>query len=228
MSTEGRIDIVYENGRMTGFFSEAKKAVPFVNEIVCSFPESSIPVSCITSDVIFLVFDTLSFAQELLRQLCSAYPQIRVMLFTDKHTIADFPSEFADYSYNLTGLSHPKIGLSELSFILDSISVGDSFIHILQKHSFRTMLKKEDGQPDELLGLTDREMEVLILIAEGATNRMIADVLFISENTAKTHVRRVLEKLQFSSRTKAALYAVNKGLIKNDHPKLILSEKGDY
>jgi two-component system NarL family response regulator len=59
--------------------------------------------------------------------------------------------------------------------------------------------------------LTDREIEVLTLIAEGASNKMIADILYISENTAKTHVRNILEKLQIRSRMQAALFAIEKG-----------------
>jgi len=62
--------------------------------------------------------------------------------------------------------------------------------------------------------LTEREIEVLTLIAEGASNKMIADVLFISENTAKTHVRNILEKLQIRSRMQAALFAIEKGIKK--------------
>ena len=62
--------------------------------------------------------------------------------------------------------------------------------------------------------LTEREIEVLTLIAEGASNKIIADVLFISENTAKTHVRNILEKLQIRSRMQAALFAIEKGIKK--------------
>jgi DNA-binding NarL/FixJ family response regulator len=64
--------------------------------------------------------------------------------------------------------------------------------------------------------LTEREIEVLTLLAEGASNKTIANVLFISGNTVKTHVRNILEKLQIRSRTQAALYAIDKGLKKTD------------
>jgi DNA-binding NarL/FixJ family response regulator len=65
--------------------------------------------------------------------------------------------------------------------------------------------------------LTEREIEVLTLLAEGASNKTIADVLFISGNTVKTHVRNILEKLQIRSRMQAALYAIEKGLKKTDN-----------
>lgn len=64
-----------------------------------------------------------------------------------------------------------------------------------------------------LTALTVREREILTLIAQGHSNRDIADLLVISERTARTHVSNVLGKLQLSSRTQAALLAVREGLI---------------
>ncbi|MEO7069397.1 MAG: response regulator transcription factor [Nostocoides sp.] len=61
--------------------------------------------------------------------------------------------------------------------------------------------------------LTDRELEVLRLIARGQGNRDIARGLFISENTVKNHVRNILDKLQLHSRMEAAMYAVRVKLI---------------
>jgi DNA-binding NarL/FixJ family response regulator len=61
--------------------------------------------------------------------------------------------------------------------------------------------------------LTAREREILILLAQGGSNRDIADRLRISERTARTHVSNILTKLQLSSRTQAALLAIREGLI---------------
>jgi two-component system response regulator DegU len=63
-------------------------------------------------------------------------------------------------------------------------------------------------------GLTERELEVLKLVGQGASNREIAAALFISEKTAKNHLTRIFEKLGVSDRTQAALYAVRAGLVK--------------
>ena len=60
--------------------------------------------------------------------------------------------------------------------------------------------------------LTEREVEVLGLIARGLTNRQIADQLVISEATVRTHVGNILGKLHLASRTQAALYALREGL----------------
>jgi two-component system NarL family response regulator len=61
--------------------------------------------------------------------------------------------------------------------------------------------------------LTDRELEVLRLVARGHANKEIARQLFISENTVKNHVRNILEKLQLHSRVEAAMYAMRRNLI---------------
>ncbi|GID32629.1 LuxR family two component transcriptional regulator [Paractinoplanes brasiliensis] len=65
------------------------------------------------------------------------------------------------------------------------------------------------GRPD----LTDREIEVLRLIARGATNREIASQLYVSEGTVKNHVSHILSRLGLRDRTQAALYARENGLL---------------
>lgn len=61
--------------------------------------------------------------------------------------------------------------------------------------------------------LTPRELDVLRLVAVGKANKQIAVELVISERTARTHVSRILRKLELSSRTQAALWAVREGLV---------------
>ncbi len=65
----------------------------------------------------------------------------------------------------------------------------------------------------KLTDLTDRELDVLRLIAEGATNREIADRLIISEGTVKNHISNILGRLQLRDRTQAAIYAREMGLL---------------
>lgn len=61
--------------------------------------------------------------------------------------------------------------------------------------------------------LTGREIEVLGLVADGKTSKQIGDVLYISENTVKNHIRNILDKLGLHSRNEAVLYAVRENLI---------------
>ena len=63
-------------------------------------------------------------------------------------------------------------------------------------------------------GLTIREMEVLTMIAQGLSNREIADRLFISEKTCKNHISSIFAKLHVADRTQAALYAIRQGWVK--------------
>ena len=74
---------------------------------------------------------------------------------------------------------------------------------------------QEEERPQQVPApkLTDREMEVLKLVARGMNNRDIAKELFISENTVKNHVRNILEKLQIHSRMEAVMIAVREKLI---------------
>ena len=74
-------------------------------------------------------------------------------------------------------------------------------------------LMREVRAPDSPEALTDREIEVLRLLAQGQSNKQIARTLIIGEKTVKTHVSNILAKLGVQSRTQAALYAVKIGLV---------------
>lgn len=74
-------------------------------------------------------------------------------------------------------------------------------------------LMREVRAPESPETLTERETEVLRLLAEGHSNKEIAQILTIGEKTVKTHVSSILAKLNVSSRTQAALYAVRIGLV---------------
>ncbi|HTZ85107.1 MAG TPA: response regulator transcription factor, partial [Solirubrobacteraceae bacterium] len=73
---------------------------------------------------------------------------------------------------------------------------------------------ERDGGEDELgrLGLTDRERQVLALVAEGRSNGQIAEQLFITRKTASVHVSNILAKLDVATRTEAAAVAHRAGL----------------
>jgi DNA-binding CsgD family transcriptional regulator len=76
----------------------------------------------------------------------------------------------------------------------------------------RTAFLLNKSKLDEL-GITPRELEILEWIAKGLTNREIAERLFVSENTVKTHSSRVFDKLNAKRRTQAVLIAKDLGLI---------------
>ncbi len=108
--------------------------------------------------------------------------------------------------------------LEELVRAVRSLSQGGAyfsssmFTKVLQE--FTHLARRRDLQ--EVKGidaLTEREKDVLKLVARGATNRDIAEELVITENTVKVHLRNILDKLQLRNRQQAAAYAVQEGLI---------------
>lgn len=80
---------------------------------------------------------------------------------------------------------------------------------------FQELGKTAAVEPVEKDILSPREGDVLKLVAEGATNKEIGDALFISENTVKTHLRNIMDKLHLANRSQAAAYAIKKGLVSN-------------
>ena len=112
------------------------------------------------------------------------------------------------------------IPLDEVAEAVRSVHGGQSLINPSMAGKLLTefaTLARPDGEPrvQELPApkLTDREMQVLKLVARGMNNRDIAKELFISENTVKNHVRNILEKLQIHSRMEAVMVAVREKLI---------------
>lgn len=76
----------------------------------------------------------------------------------------------------------------------------------------------------DLNELSERELDILKLVATGASNKEIAQILFISSNTVKVHLRNIFSKIGANSRTEAAMFAVHSGLVKNPSDALIAVE----
>lgn len=108
---------------------------------------------------------------------------------------------------------------NELVQAVREVHLGKVQLHpeIAKKLMSAVAAKKEEPTPSHAArrsedGLTEREQEVLQLIADGRNNREIAEKLFISEKTVKTHVSNILGKLHLDDRTQAAIYALRHGL----------------
>ena len=101
---------------------------------------------------------------------------------------------------------------SAMSILRDALDIppGLGIERLLEPGITTSAPGRPPSYPD---GLTEREVEVLRLIAKGRSNRRIAEELFITENTVANHVKNVLSKTQSANRTEAAAYAVDKSLV---------------
>jgi NarL family two-component system response regulator LiaR len=103
-------------------------------------------------------------------------------------------------------------GPEELVRAIQQVHSGASSLHPTIARKLLKELAYPLEKETDAVSLTDRETEVLQLVAKGQTNREIAERLAISEATVRTHVSNILAKLKLDSRTQAALYALREGL----------------
>ncbi len=101
---------------------------------------------------------------------------------------------------------------------IEAVHRGEAEMHpsVARKviQNFAELARHRDLRPRQAFdGLSEREVEVLELLARGKTNREIASLLCISERTVDNHVRNIYSKLNISDRSQAILYAIRKGLV---------------
>jgi DNA-binding NarL/FixJ family response regulator len=142
-------------------------------------------------------------------------PSARIIMLT----ISDEEADLYDaIKAGAMGYLLKEISIEEVASAIRAVHGGQSLISPSMASKllteFASMIKKtDDRQQLPTPRLTDREMEVLKLVAKGLNNRDIAKQLFISENTVKNHIRNILEKLQLHSRMEAVVYAVREKLL---------------
>jgi two-component system NarL family response regulator len=142
-------------------------------------------------------------------------PHIKILMLT----ISDEEADLYDaIKAGATGYLLKEVSIEEVGNAIRSVQTGQSLISPSMASKllseFATMVKRADEkQSVPQPRLTDREMEVLKLVAKGRNNRDIAKELFISENTVKNHIRNILEKLHLHSRMEAVVYAVREKLL---------------
>ncbi len=106
------------------------------------------------------------------------------------------------------------VSKDELIDAVKQVATGGAFIESqMLKGMLSEMKPAEPASSPAAKNLTKREREILALVAEGMSNREIAEKLVLSPETVKSHVAAILEKLNVSDRTQAAIYAVRNGLV---------------
>lgn len=151
---------------------------------------------------------------EATRRVKKISPRTQIIILTSYHDDEHiFPAIRAGaLSYVLK-----SIGPGELSEVVRKAAVGEA---VLNSQVAARLVQEFRGPgseaPNPFIELSDREMEVLRLIAEGQRNADIAEELVISEKTVKNHVSNILSKLHLADRTQAAVYAWREGIVRRD------------
>lgn len=141
-------------------------------------------------------------------------PAVKIIMLT----VSDDEADLYDAIKNgASGYLLKDSSIDQVSQAIRVVSDGQSLISPAMAtkllEEFKAISGAEARPAGALPKLTDRELEVLNLVARGLNNREIAEKLFISENTVKNHVRNILEKLQLHSRVEAVMYAVKEKLL---------------
>ena len=141
-------------------------------------------------------------------EICRRWPQARIIILTT----------FDRDDYVFQGVRAGAMG-----YLLKDLAAGNSFETIRRVHAGEVFIQPEIASrtlraalhPGDALvePLSEREREVLVMLAQGIPNKEIADRLHIAEGTVKNHVSNILGKLQVQNRTQAANFARKQGLV---------------
>ncbi len=148
---------------------------------------------------------------EATRRICKEYPKAKVLALTQHDNKESVLSMIEAGACGFIS----KIAPSDLAPAIRHIYNGDFFLSpsvakfVVEDYRFKSAQKKDDPYSE----LTDREKDVLKLVAEGYSTQEIADMLVISPKTADGHKRNVMDKLGLSNRTDLIKYAIRRGII---------------
>jgi two-component system, NarL family, response regulator LiaR len=152
---------------------------------------------------------------EATRRLKARSPSTNVVVLTSYHDDEHvFPAiQAGALSYILK-----EVGPNELADAVRKAASGEAVLHprVAARVVRELQGARRELKPNVFHDLSDRELEVLKLIAEGLSNAEISGRLFISEKTTKNHVSNILGKLHLADRTQAAVYAWRQGVVRRD------------
>jgi two-component system response regulator DevR len=152
---------------------------------------------------------------EACREIRAARPETRVVMLTS------YPDEEAVLSAIIAGASGyllKQIRGRDLVSALEAVGRGESLLDsaVTEKVLERVRRLASGSGTDELAGLTSQERKILLLVAEGKTNKEIATDVFLSDKTVKNYVSSILSKLNLRRRTQAAAFVAKRHLGTSD------------
>lgn len=147
---------------------------------------------------------------EAIAEIMKINPDARILVIT---SFAEDDKVFKAIKLGALGYLLKDSSPEELLEAIQQVHQGESSLHpTIARKLIREINRPPDDLPPTKDPLTPREIDVLKLVAQGLTNQEIADQLYISEWTVRTHVRNIMGKLHLANRTQAALYALREGL----------------
>lgn len=145
-----------------------------------------------------------------IREMRALSPSTKVLVLT---SFADDDKVFAAVKAGAAGYLLKDVRPQELGDAIRTVYRGEALLHPTVAAKLMQELARSGRRQASPDSLTDRELDVLRLIARGMSNKEIALELGVAEKTVKTHVSNILQKLHLSDRTQAALYAVRERLV---------------
>jgi len=145
------------------------------------------------------------------RQINESSPKVKVAMLTDSKYEQTL---FSAMDAGATGYLVKDMKVVDLIKSIDLIAKGEVVVSPpLARKLVDKVASKKAKETEVKDNLSERETEILKLLAKGATNKEIAERLFIAENTTKVHLKNILGKSQLRNRQQAAAYAVQEGLV---------------
>ncbi len=144
-----------------------------------------------------------------IREITSEQPTARILVLT---SFVEDDQVFGAIKAGALGYLLKESEPDELLRAIRDVARGQSSLHPSIARKLILELNRPVAQPRSDEGLSDREVDVIRLVAQGLSNEEIGQRLFISEPTVRAHVSNILSKLHLANRTQAALYALRKGL----------------
>ena len=160
-------------------------------------------------DIVMPRLDGVGTIDQLNKEDCNARILVITSFAEDEHI---FPAIKAGALGYLLKDSKPQ----ELIQAIRDVYRGEPHLHATVARKLMDELSREPDLPPTEEPLTDRELEVLTLIAQGYSNREIGEQLQLSERTVGKYASNILDKLHLANRTQAALYALRKGIVDLD------------
>ncbi len=155
------------------------------------------------------------------RQLLAVSPEVKVVILT---TFEQDDYIFGALRAGASGFLLKRSRPEELLAAIHSVAAGDSLLSPSVTHTVVERIARQPTPPpgatEHLQELTPREREVLGLIARGLSNAEIATELVIEESTVKTHIKRILIKLELRGRVQAVIFAYESGIARPGQPDL--------